>query len=76
MNPPCIQSTSSINPNATSLHIQTILTRQNPQGRDRNYGLRLGEMERDAEISHNLYAFLKERLLGTIDIYNCVEKDN
>jgi DNA-directed RNA polymerase beta subunit len=46
-----------------------MLTRQASEGRSRNGGLRLGEMERDCMIGHGISEFLKEKMLDTADNY-------
>lgn len=48
----------------------TILVRQAAEGRTREGGLRLGEMERDALIAHGMSKFLNEKMMYTADVYS------
>ena len=48
---------------------RTLLLHQPSEGRARGGGMRIGEMERDALISHGVSRYIKEKLMDTSDIY-------
>ena len=49
----------------------TLKTQQPPSGRSIGGGLRIGEMERDAILSHGMSGFLKESMYERSDKYEC-----
>ena len=61
---------------ARSIGSTQILTRQPPEGRSKNGGLRFGEMERDACIAHGTSYFLKEIMMESSDAHTFYVCDN
>jgi DNA-directed RNA polymerase II subunit RPB2 len=55
--------------NSRSRGPRTMYTRQPPEGRTRDGGLRCGEMERDAIIAHGISKFLHEKMMYNSDAY-------
>jgi len=56
-----------------------LLTRQPAEGRARDGGLRIGEMEKDVFNAHGTLSFMKERLMDVsdkFDIYVCSQCGN
>jgi DNA-directed RNA polymerase II subunit RPB2 len=45
------------------------LTRQALEGRAKDGGLKIGEMEKDAMVAHGMAQFLKERMMETADAH-------
>jgi DNA-directed RNA polymerase II subunit RPB2 len=54
----------------------TLKTHQPPSGKAAGGGLRIGEMERDALISHGIFQFLKESTMERSDNYHCYISEN
>jgi DNA-directed RNA polymerase II subunit RPB2 len=54
---------------ARSTGPKSMLTRQPTDGRARDGGLRIGEMEKDCGITHGMSAFMKERMNNLSDAY-------
>ena len=55
---------------------RTLLTRQPVEGRSRDGGGRVGEMERDVFIAHGITKFLKERFMDSSDLFRVYVSKN